>query len=56
MAWNDSRVTWRQISFDDVEIRAAYAAGSDAQQDVAWLDAWIGNFCDLKRALRDWSR
>jgi hypothetical protein len=43
MSWNDPQLFWRQIAFDNVEVSAAYAAGADAEQDMARADARIGN-------------
>src|SRR5262249_13122934 len=35
VAGNDSRKTWRQIALGNVEIGAAYAAGPDADENLA---------------------
>ena len=56
MAGNDSGLTRRQISFDDMEIGAAHTTGADAQQNVSRRDARIGNFGNLQRPLGNRSR
>jgi hypothetical protein len=47
---------WGQVAFDDVEIGAAYAAGADAQQNMARPYLRLCNVGDLQRALGDRSR
>src|SRR4051812_8687016 len=56
MTGNDPQLLWRQFSFDDVQIGAAHAARSHAQQNVSRPQARIGNIADLKRTLCDGSR
>jgi hypothetical protein len=39
-----------QLAFDNVQIRAAHAAGADAKQDLAGRGRGNGSIADLERA------
>src|SRR5271166_1961000 len=56
VARNQPHLLGRQLSFDDVEIRATHTASPHAQQHMTGPDARIGHIRNLKRAFRNWSR
>jgi hypothetical protein len=51
MPRDHSQLFWRQLSFDDVKVGAAYTACANAQQNMTGPDSRIGNVSDLQWAL-----
>jgi hypothetical protein len=53
VAGDESLLPGRQFSFDDVEIRTADAAGTNAKENITISGLRLGSFFNLKRAFGD---
>ena len=48
---NNSRITWREFTLDNMKISAADRTCEHPQQNVTWLWLWRGDIFDFQRRL-----
>jgi len=52
MAGNQARSKWPKVSFNDMKVSPAHAAGYDPQQHVSRFELWTWNIFDMKERWR----
>jgi hypothetical protein len=47
VAWNDLIAKWRELAFDNMQIRPTNAADADTKENVAGLELWSRYLANL---------
>jgi hypothetical protein len=54
MTGNNSRITWREFTLDNMKISAADSTCEHTQQNVTWFGLWRGDVFEVEWGFRNW--
>jgi hypothetical protein len=54
MTGNNSRITWREFTLDNMKISAADPTCEHPQQNVTWFRLWRGDVFEVEWGFRNW--